>query len=82
MLEGNRIFEMEVIREEKKQPNIEAQLEEIVLHTKENAPEKIKNNMNRLKSLLRECMCDRQSIGTVLQRIADAIRELCKNLHL
>lgn len=82
LLGGNRMFEMEVIRQEVGQPGVEELLEAVLLHTKENAPEKIKQDMEKLKKLLIECRCDRQSIGTILQRIVDAVWNLRKNLEL
>lgn len=82
LLGGNQVFEMEVIREEKRQINVEEFLEAILLHTKENAPDKIKNDMEGLQTLLKTCRCDRQSIRTVLQRINDAVWELWKTSEL
>lgn len=78
LMGGNRIFEMELIREGKKQPNVEKLLESILLHMKENTQDKIKTDMDRLKQQLKDCWCNRQEAGTILQRTSDAIEELRK----
>lgn len=75
LLGGNRIFEMEIIREEKKQPNVEGMLEAVLLHLKENASDKIKSDLDKLTQQLKDCRCDRQETGMILQRISDAIEE-------
>ncbi len=82
LLGGNRIFEMEVIRQEAKEAAVDELLEAVLLHTKENAPHKIISDMEELKELLIKCRCDRQSIRTILQRSVDAIWELRRNLEL
>lgn len=82
LLGGNQVFEMKTIREEKKQINAEKLTQDILLHVKENAPQKVKADIVQLVDLLRECRCDKQGIQRILQRIVDMVEELKKTSDL
>ncbi len=75
---GNHVMEIEVIREEKKQVDVDKMLDEIILHVKGNDVSGIKNDFASMEKELRECRYDRRSAGVILQRTVDLLDELCK----
>lgn len=75
---GNHVMEIETIREEKNQADVDKMLGELALHVKENDSGKIKEDFSVMEKTLRECCYDRRSAGVVLQRVVDMLDELCR----
>ena len=78
VLGGNHIMEMEAIREEKRQADVDGMLDGIGLHIKGNEVGKIEEDFALLEKELRECRYERQSAGVILQRVVDMADEICK----
>ncbi len=78
VLGGNHVMEMEEIREEKRPADVEGLLNGIALHVKGNDIGKIEEDFGILEKELRECRCDRQRAGVILQRVVDMVDELCR----
>lgn len=75
---GNHVMEIETIREEKNQADVDKMLGELALHVKENDSGKIKEDFSVMEKTLREYCYDRRSAGVVLQRVVDMLDELCR----
>jgi two-component system response regulator YesN len=82
LFNGNQVFEMDNILQKRKQPEVDGIMDHIILHIKENAPEKLRQDLYQLVGEFKECMCDKQIVGTILQRIVDMMGELRKNSNL
>ncbi|MDE7015393.1 MAG: response regulator, partial [Kineothrix sp.] len=78
VLGGNHIMEMEAIREEKRQADVDGMLDGIGLHIKGNEVGEIEEDFALLEKELRECRYERQSAGVILQRVVDMADEICK----
>lgn len=76
VLGGNRVLEMDAIRERKGQADLNGIIDRIHIHIKENDAKKLKEDFQLLEEVMRDNMYDRQSIGTVFVRIADMAEEL------
>ena len=75
---GNHVMEIEVIREEKRQADVEPILDGLSLHVKGNDMDGIADDFAALEKELRECRYDRRGVGVILQRIIDMLDEFCK----
>lgn len=75
---GNHVMEIETIREEKNQADVDKMLGDMALHVKENDRNKIQNDFAGMEEALRECCYDRRSAGVVLQRVVEMLDELCR----
>lgn len=82
VLGGNHVMDIEEIRQEKGQADVDRLLDEIALHVKENNSEKIKQDFIAMKEELRRCCYDRRGAGVVLQRAVDILDELCRRSDL
>lgn len=79
---GNHVLEIEDIREEKSQADVERMLDGLMLDVKGNDVEKIRDDFASMEETLRRCRYDRRSAGVVLQRIVDMTDELCRMLEM
>lgn len=68
-------MEIEVIREEKRQADVEPILDGLSLHVKGNDMDGIADDFAALEKELRECRYDRRGVGVILQRIIDMLDE-------
>lgn len=78
VLGGNNIMEIDVIRSEKEEADIEKILNRIILHMKENDGRKVEEDLQIMEDVFRDYTYDRRSIGTILQRVIDAIDDMIK----
>ena len=74
----NSVMEMEMIQKEKKSADMNMLFDLFILHIKENNRDEIEKDSRILENTIRSCRYDRQSAGTILQRLVDKIEELCK----
>ncbi len=75
---GNRVMEIEEIRQGKRQADVERMLDVLANHVKGNESQKIEDDFKDMEKELRECRYDRRSTGIVLQRVVDMMDELCR----
>lgn len=78
ILGKNSVMDMERIQEEKKTGDMGELFDSFILYIKENNRDAIEKNSRILENRIRDCRYDRQSAGTILQRLVDRIEELCK----
>ncbi len=78
----NHIIKLEKIRTEKKPAAVEEAIKTLMLHLKENDRQKMEADIIDLAAMLRGCFYDRQSTGTVLQRIVDAADDILKRYEI
>ncbi len=77
-LGGNHVLEIEGIRQSRRTTGLEDILDEILLHVKENHSQKLEADIQQLLDVLMNCMYDRRSAGTIMQRIVDLVDEVRK----
>lgn len=78
----NQVLKIEEIRAKKKSAAVEEGIKTLMLHIKENDNRKMGEDITALSAMLRNSFYDRQSAGTVLQRIVDAADEFLKRSEI
>lgn len=76
VLGGNHVMEIDTIREEKGQADLNGVINRIHIHIKENDSRKLEADFRLLEDVMRDYLYDRHSAGSVLIRIADVADEL------
>ncbi len=78
----NQVLKIKEIRAKKKPAAVEEAIKTLMLHMRENDNRKMTEDIAALAAILRSSFYDRQSAGTVLQRIVDAADEILKRSEI